>query len=234
MTKTERRQLHRDMHNGSRIARGTLWSEAMRLVYRTESRLRSLYGQEALDEDMIQEGAVAAGRAVDTWDPTRSSFATWVLSNVRGAMLDYANEAGKAGIASKSTDVSLLDMEEGVAFSPETSGTEDRPGFAADGSIPRSELLTYEGVQLGAEVDGAGYVPEEYQSPEHRTEIERLRRVLRELPTDDAYLLQAFYGIDRAKRTAEEIATDLGFSVSGIRKRVTILQSQVRFLLTSR
>jgi RNA polymerase sigma factor (sigma-70 family) len=235
LTKDGRRTLHAAMRAGSKKARETLWIDSLRLVRRVNAQLRSAYGQDEGDEDWLQEGALAAGRAVDTWDPQRSSFASWVVTNVKGAMLDYINENGKAGIGSKSTAVTMVDMEEGVAFSPELSGTEDRPGSGhVDDGIPRSELLTYDGIQLGDDTEGEVQPPEGYEAPEDRVTGLQLREALGRLEPQDEAMLRAYYGIDCPRLTLEQLATRFTLSVSGIRKRITLLHVLVTHCLKSR
>jgi RNA polymerase sigma factor (sigma-70 family) len=228
MTKTERRALQTAAMHGSKTARDKLWNEAMRLVLRSEHRLRKLYGIEEQDEDMVQEGALAAGRAVDTWDPERSSFATWVLTNVKGAMLDYLNEYCKHGIGSKSSAVIMVDMEEGVASAPEMTGTTDVPGTAEEDAIPRSELLTYEGVRVGPNVDGNGFVPEGFEDVETRVDYNKLYTAIGQLSPDDAFIIRAYYGIGRARLTLAELCDAVGYSLSGIRKRITLLENSLK------
>lgn len=234
MTKKERRQLHAAMKQGSNRAREALWQDALRLVIHTETRLRKGFGLEEADEDMIQEGAIAAGQAVDSWDPDRASFSTWVITNVKGRMLDYLNEQGKAGIGSKSTPVAVVDMEEGVAYSPELSGGEDLPGVKQDGAIPRSELLTYEGVRIGDATDGAGYVPAGFENLDTQTLHAQLRDVIKQLPIHDEIMLRSYYGLDVPRMTLAEMCELFGYSPSGMRKRITNIEQQVRIFLETR
>lgn len=222
--------LHDEHERGTarETARRTLWGRALGLVLRAEAKLRKRFELDEIDPDMVQEGNLAAGKAVETWDPSRGAFSTWIIVNARGAMLDYLNERNKGGVGSKSSAAMMVDMEEGVASSPELGGTEDMPGMEQPGQISRGDLLTYEGIQMGPALEGLGYVPAEYEDPERLALIARIREVIDILPTDDGYILKAYFGLDRPKRTLEELADDTGYSESGIRKRVTLLLEQVR------
>lgn len=222
--------LHDETERGTarETARRQLWGRALGLVLRAELKIRKRFELEEIDPDMVQEGNLAAGKAVETWDPDRGAFSTWISVNARGAMLDYLNERNKGGVGSKSSAAMMVDMEEGVASSPELDGAEDMPGMKQAGQISRGDLLTYEGVQIGPDLEGEGYLPEDFESPERLALIARIRDVIGSLRTTDAYILKAYFGLDRPKRTLAELADDTGYSVSGIRKRVTVLIQQVR------
>jgi RNA polymerase sigma factor (sigma-70 family) len=226
----QRRALHAVRHD--KDAHDILWRDALRLVLLIEGRLRKAYGIDEPDPDMIQDGNIAAGRAVDTWDPERGKFSTWVTATVRGAMLDYLNEMNKGGIGSKSSATLLVDMEEGVTSAPETTGTEDRPGLRQEGMIPRSELLTYDGIVIGEDIDGtSGYTPEGFETPETLALRSQLCGALAKLPEEDAYILRAYYGVGEAQHTLAELAQKTGYSISGIRKRIIKSKQMVQIIL---
>ena len=52
------------------------------------------------DEDALQEGRLAAGLAVRSWDPDRHAFSTHITSRVRFALLKYFGENTTGGIGS--------------------------------------------------------------------------------------------------------------------------------------
>jgi RNA polymerase sigma factor (sigma-70 family) len=212
-------------------ARALLWEDALRLVLTVEGRIRKRYGLEAQDMDMVQEGNLAAGRAVDSWNPAKGAFSTWVIAHVRGAMLDYLNESSKGGVGSKSSDALMVDMEEGVAYTSETTGQHDTPGSIQAGAITRGELLTYDGVMVGEDVEGASYTPYGFESQDVQADAERLARAVDRLPAIDAEALRAYYGVGVPQQTLAEIASATGYSVSGIRKRITLSKLKVQDLL---
>lgn len=234
-TAQDRSTLHALMQQGDKGARMRLWEDALRLVLLVEGRLRKAYGIEAPDLDMIQEGNLAAGRAVETWDPQQGAFSTWIVAAVRGAMLDYLNEAAKGGIGSKSAAVVLVDMEEPVASSAETSGTEDRPGMQrTSAGFSRGELLTYDGVvvaEIGAADDA--YAPEGYGTPTQEAYRQQVRQAVSYLGLEsDQKILRDYFGIDTDEpKTLAELADSLNMSVAGARKRLLAALERVKKFL---
>jgi hypothetical protein len=209
-----------------RTARDLLWKDALRLVLMVEKRLRRSFGLQYPDPDMIQEGNLAAGKAVETWDPQQGAFSTWVAKVCGGAMLDYMNEASKGGIGSKSASVILVDMDEPVAFTPEQAGSEDRPGMkGAVAGLPRGDLLTYQGVLVGGTLDGTGTAPIGLGTPEEEVYREQLGMGAKE------EILRLYYGLDGTRMTLTELAKHYGLSVTGARKRVLAAQKRVKLSL---
>ena len=235
LTEVQRKSLFVGMVSGDahKAARRILWEDALRMVPVIEARLRKAYGIEHPDPDMIQEGNLACCRAVETWDPEQGAFTTWVGHVVRGAMLDYLNEVNKGGVGSKSADVTMVDMHDPLAFSAEHTGEEDRPGMRGGAAgIPRGDLLTYSGVLTGEDREGAEFVPEGFETPDKEAYREQLREKLDGLrdPLDRKILL-AYYGFDGPARTLADLATELGYSVTGVRKRLLAAQEKVKNFL---
>lgn len=68
-----------------------LWLHVTPLVVNVAKRLqRAEQTPSAELLDLIQEGSIAAGQAVKSWDPDKGALSTWVVARARGAMLDYA------------------------------------------------------------------------------------------------------------------------------------------------
>lgn len=215
-------------------AKQTLWKDAVRLVPMIEARVRKGYGGETADPDLLQEGALACGRAVETWDPQAGAFSTWVAHVVRGAMLDYVNEVHKGGVGSKAADVTMVDMHDAVAFSGEATGGEDRPGMSQGfAGISRGELLTYRGVIASdAYTIGDDHVPEGMDEPDREAFKAELHEALNQIrdPLDRKVLVD-YYGFDGPAKTLAELAKELGYSVTGVRKRLIAAQEKVKMYL---
>jgi RNA polymerase sigma factor (sigma-70 family) len=237
LTEPERRALWlQGLQDGEKLvspSHNMLWQDALRMVPVIDQRLRKAYGIELPDPDMIQEGNLACCRAIETWDPEAGAFTTWVGHVVRGAMLDYLNEANKGGVGSKSATVTMVDMHDSVAFSAEQTGDEDRPGMRGNaGGIPRGDLLTYSGVLMGDDREGAESVPEGYDTPDREAYRVQLRDALdRIVDPLDKKILIAYYGFDGPPRTLAELATELDYSVTGVRKRLLAAQEKVKKFL---
>jgi len=207
-----------------------LWTDACRFVVVIESRIRKAYGIESPDPDMIQEGNLAAGKAVETWDPAQGAFTTWIGRVVSGAMLDYLNEANKGGVGSKSADVQMVDMHDIVSTGSETTGTEDRPGMRPTASgASRGDMLTYAGVYVGEDRQGAEYIPEGFDNPDREAYKEQLREGLEQIRDPlDRKILMGYYGFDGPAKTLEELAKELDYSITGVRKRLLQAQEKVK------
>jgi RNA polymerase sigma factor (sigma-70 family) len=233
-TAADRAALHARMRAGDGRARLLLWEDALRLVLLIEGRLRKQYGIEQPDLDMIQEGNIAAGKAVETWDPSAGAFSTWIVAAVRGRMLDYLNEAAKGGIGSKSAAVVLVDMDEVVASASETSGGEDRPGMQrASAGFTRGELLTYDGVvvaELGAGDDA--YAPEGYGTPTQEAYRQQVRHAVEFLTLPaDRDILSRYFGFNGEPNTLAELAEAYNMSLTGARKRLLAAVRRVQKFL---
>lgn len=75
--------------------RHTLWLQGVKLVAKIAHRLTNMGLVESAEWlDLVQEGNLAIPRAIDSWEPLRGTFSTWIGVAVEGAMLDYANKAG--------------------------------------------------------------------------------------------------------------------------------------------
>lgn len=235
LTHPERRALWEAMTlstgDEAKKAKQILWNDAVRLVPMIEARVRKGFGGEYPDPDLIQEGALACGRAVETWDPEAGAFSTWVAHVVRGAMLDYVNEANKGGVGSKAANVTMVDMHDAVAFSSEQTGSEDRPGMASGfNGISRGDLLTYRGVIANdAHTIGDDAVPEGMDEPDREAYRAELREALDKIVDPlDRKVLTSYYGFDGPAKTLAELAKELGYSVTGVRKRLLAAQEKVK------
>lgn len=115
---------------GNKAARDQLWVAAYATVSMVAGRLRrdGLLTSVALDdEDLIQEGILAAGRALDKWDPEKGAFSTWVTHRAAGAMLTYAAKVAKGGLTGRHERAVLVDVDEAVG-EEEGYSDGDRPG----------------------------------------------------------------------------------------------------------
>lgn len=94
-----------------------MWEQALPLVKSTISRLirqRRLTADQATG-DLLQEGTLAAGRAVRTWQPDKGAFSTWVVNNAQGALMDHLRRVsnGLVGGRDASGVAGLYDEERG-------------------------------------------------------------------------------------------------------------------------
>lgn len=72
----------------------TLWQRSVPITKATVARLvrhGHLPSDQATD-DLLQEGHLAAGRAILSWNPDLGAFSTWVSHNVARAVLKHARK----------------------------------------------------------------------------------------------------------------------------------------------
>ena len=96
--------------------------------------------------------------------------------------------------------------------------------------ISRGELLTYRGVIANdAHTIGDDSVPEGLDEPDREAYREQLREALGRI-TDplDQKILTSYYGFDGAPKTLAELAKELDYSVTGVRKRLLAAQEKVK------
>lgn len=122
-----------------------LWTQASKLVLYVHGKMKRQGKLPTVaydDMDAIQEANVAVGHALMRWDPTKGTLATWLVPQIRGALLDYANTHLNAGIGSKHVSVTRVGLDEQVD-SEEVSSAQDEPGMEQSVGITREESLTY-------------------------------------------------------------------------------------------
>lgn len=82
---------------------GVLWNYALPWAKYT---IKQMIERGTLDpfyarEDLLQEGNLAVGNAVQTWDPAKGTLGTWVCANVRGHLLNYLGLQSNQGFGTK-------------------------------------------------------------------------------------------------------------------------------------
>lgn len=91
----------------------TLWKHAIPLTYFAVRRLveTGKVRSEFASDDMVQEGLLAAGQAVRTWDPLLGAFSTWVMPRVAGALMNHicAEAGGMVGSRAQRSEVVEFD-----------------------------------------------------------------------------------------------------------------------------
>lgn len=119
-------------HESRRWATSRLWLDALKFVLYVRMKLRNSMPFVRLDDmDMIQEGNLAAGLALATWEPARGTLTTWLYPHVRGALLDYARSDSRI-------EQGLVSLDDVVGSETLVDGqTEEEPYTVA-------ELLVYD------------------------------------------------------------------------------------------
>lgn len=163
----------------------TLWKAAMPWVKFVISSM----ARQGVDEDLLQEGNLAAGAAVRSWDPDKGAFSTHICSYVRFEMLKHLNEQKAHGTGTRW----LAESGQPVELVPvEAEGEEDA----------EPQELTYA---------DTGHTPEGFGDPgielQRQTAIETLQKLLATLAPEDAANLSDFYGVI-ASTTAERAPQD--------------------------
>lgn len=190
-----------------------LWLAARSLVKFTIKRMiqrGELAPTRWMDGDLIQEGMLAAGLAVRSWDTLEGAFATWIPLQVRGHLLKTVtgeNNGGVGGSRRQGFTSSLQDP-----FKTETSNGDDEED--EDDKVSKLDMLTYPDDEV---------IP----SPETAMNRETALRLLDRLGPFDRDVIRRFYGFDEKPQSPREIATALGVS----HKRVRTAMERVGILL---
>lgn len=84
-----------------------LWRAAIPLVkvaVRRHLRSNAIQTPKWVREDLLQEGLLAAGAAVRTWQTFDCAFSTWVHTRVQGVLVDASRRAANNGLGSYKQD----------------------------------------------------------------------------------------------------------------------------------
>lgn len=106
-----------------------LWEQTIYIVKHAVTRLLQA-GQlapERASDDLLQEGHMAAGKAVKTWNPDLGMFSTWISHAVRGAMLDHLRREASGMIGGRDAKLPTISFE-------------DTMGLDMDGEEPTEEV----------------------------------------------------------------------------------------------
>lgn len=128
------------------------------------------------DEDALQEGRLAAGLAIRSWDPAKGAFSTHIANAALGAITNWLNQEATGGIGSRRV------ASEG--FAPDTVSLYDpADGADEDDERPtRLDRLTYQ------DLDN----PTEFEALAQSGELQNMAdRMLRFLPDEDAQFFRA-------------------------------------------
>lgn len=97
-----------------------LWEQALPLVkFAVGQLVRGGMNSAACTEDMLQDGNLAAGRAVRTWDPKKGEFATWVVARVQGAIRNHLTRERSGMVGGRDAHGQTAHLEEEAALSPD-------------------------------------------------------------------------------------------------------------------
>ena len=119
-----------------------LWHQVQRMVYKQAARWAGLGGTTI--EDMTQAGFIAVLRAVDTYDPTKAKFSTYLFQRLRAELSAATGYSSKTSWfdplqnavsldapLEDSEDATLADFIPDPAAAAEMDGMEVRIGVAA-------------------------------------------------------------------------------------------------------
>jgi RNA polymerase sigma factor (sigma-70 family) len=84
---------------------GLLWKEAIPLVKHAIKKLRRKGLSQQDRDDLFQEGNLAAGDAVRSWNPDAGAFSTWVIFRVNGALRNHLARVAHGILGTRETHV---------------------------------------------------------------------------------------------------------------------------------
>jgi RNA polymerase sigma factor (sigma-70 family) len=204
LTNEQQSDLQQDCRDGYTFACLRLAEQATLIVAYVVAKMRragKLPTISADDLDAVQEGNYAALIALRKWDPAKGTLGTWLVPQIRGSLLNYANTHLNAGIGSKHTRVIRTGLDETVAYD-EIPASQDEPG--AEQAIPLSleESLSYDRPVL----------PE----PESASEHQKLTEAISRLPP----FLREVLVLNLWGNSVQEIADAIGTSHETARRRL--------------
>jgi RNA polymerase primary sigma factor len=179
-------------HAGDSQALNALWQEGLRLVLAEAGKL----GRRGVrfSDDMIQEGNLAVGRALQTWDPAKGRLSTWLVPKIRGAMMDYSLKERTRGTGGKDAPEPIMrSLDDNVGVIDDYAEG-DMPGQEEPESASR-----YDASDLGC-----------YEPPDVAAQRDQLR----------AYIASALPRAD--KRTADILSAYFGFDGEGGKSAIEI------------
>lgn len=197
-------------------SRQAAWLESLPVVWATLTRMRAAGEiQQRLDDDILQEGYLAAGLALRRWTPERGPAAPLIAAYVRGRVLNHLNTQHNGGIGSGRQKVQMFHL-------PETAPL---PGTNSDNLPPDSPA------------DGLIYAepPDGFDDPavalEREALLKQVRFAVELMDAEDRDMLKALYGLDGEPVTLNEYATRQGWAIrTAGRLRVRALERLRRML----
>jgi RNA polymerase sigma factor (sigma-70 family) len=198
-------ELHNAWRGGDLSAKHILWQETLRLVLYVA---KSLAGKGIpFTDDLLQEGNMAAGLGLDTWDPELGALSTWIVPKVRGAMMDYSMKDRMRGTGGKDGPTPIMSSLDASAGVIDDYAASDLPGEAEQDSATR-----HDSTELPA-----------YESPETATYRAQVRQYVDRLPVGRVRgAVQLYFGLDgQGEFSAGEIATLYGISRSHVHRLIT-------------
>lgn len=193
---------------------GALWLAARPLVKFTIKRMiqhGEIDPSRWADDDLRQEGLLAAGLAIRTWDTLEGAFNTWVPGKIRTELLSYLQGETNGGVGGPRRQGATTSLHEPYkAASNSYDGDEDD-----DDKATKLEMLSYP--------EGEGII-----SPETAMSRETALRLLDRLGPFDRDVTRRLFGFDEKPQSTHQIAAQLGVS----RKRVRTALERVWTLLS--
>jgi RNA polymerase sigma factor (sigma-70 family) len=176
--------------------------------------------QQPPDDDLLQEGRLAVGEAVRTWDAGKGALSTWVCARVRYAVLNYLNKQHSGGINSRAYKVRMTELPPDEV---ESDGLEDDDASRRAHGRESPQEMTY------------ADPPEGYANPSEEAAgavlVDQLRFALGLLKGRDYAVIDALYGLESEPLTATRFAQDTGLSRAGVYVRLNAALARLTTLM---
>lgn len=183
-----------------------------------------LKGYDYADEDIRQEGYLAAIEASARWNEDQGKLSTFLAPRVRGAVIDYVNRERNHGMASKHGTVDVSSIED-AAISPTSS----------------DELALSEDEVYGNRMDDLAYddsifssIPDIFQDVELITDRSIINAIVEGLRPSVRVPVQMYFGLGKwygKPQPLSKIAKRYNRSVSGQHKKVYEAIAYIRDLV---
>jgi DNA-directed RNA polymerase specialized sigma subunit len=182
-----------------------LWLAAIPLVKFTIKRMiqrGEIDPSRWADGDLKQEGLLAAGRAVRSWNTLEGTFNTWITAKVRAILLEFRDKTVRNGFGGGGDPPFLVSAQEELWIDNEP---DDEPDAV------KQDMFTY---------------PEDevFLAPETAVDREIALRFLHLCDSTDQLILRLLFGVDCEPKTVSQIADLTGVSRSSAHRAIDRLR----------
>lgn len=183
--------------------------------------------------DVFQEGMLAVVKAVDSYDPDRGAFATFMWPHIRGAVLkSMATDAGRLHLTpaqARDRVAVLRELNIRQTTGPSVAGTDLATTLNISQARVDRALAFRPHAPLPDPLHGGEDIAD--RSPVEEPPTAPIERFVGMLPTRERELMQLMYGFSGPPHTSAQIAETIGCSLRTVDRLRHEAQQHLRELL---